>query len=71
MRARECDACGKLVPWDGAVTLAVDIPTAPDRGQGWSDLDICKECLSRPVNEVLQASCEGFTAVLEGKDLAT
>jgi hypothetical protein len=60
-RAVQCDACGKLVSPRKAIRLALDILKQDSESlyESWSDLDICRECWTRPLGEVLQAAAEG------------
>ncbi len=61
MKAVKCDCCGTLVEVENHIRIDLDLPTDEDEGETWQGIDICGQCLGRPMLEVLQASAEGFS----------
>lgn len=72
-RAVECDLCGSLVSTLRAIEIVeVRVPYRTAKGgvayRGWGadgeELDVCLDCLGRPLGEALGALCAGFAAAV-------
>lgn len=58
-----CDACSALFPEGQCVQLEVRVPDLEEPGvfDDWSKVDICPNCLNRPLRDLLLESCHGIT----------
>ena len=67
-RACLCDVCGNLAVVKDVVRLDVDLPKEddPDTSTGWSGVDVCRACWSKPLIEVLSTGCNDFPVPEEG-----
>jgi hypothetical protein len=60
-RAVQCEVCGGLTTPDDAIALNVTGPeNVEGNHEGWSDVEVCRACLAKPLGEVLSVALEGW-----------